>query len=252
MDEQESKLELTFDYMAALKIYIEEEYNMLSNDNDSDIIIELIRYLRDMEVKDDDIKIAMHLLYDTIDPTKKDIIDNIFNVSRTNTLSTIFSNIANNTVINNTDLYTGDIINPSGIINLFTANLNNLHNNNFHVVFSDITNNNLSIFTNTYDSFTYDFVMPALIRDEDDIKDVATENILDENTKIILFKELDTSIKTNFNTCYICLADFSDEDIIRTLKCVHIFHKECIDPWLLNESHKCPVCRDDTMPHEQI
>ncbi|KAL9368984.1 hypothetical protein Peur_040183 [Populus x canadensis] len=53
--------------------------------------------------------------------------------------------------------------------------------------------------------------------------------------------------------CAICLAEFSDEDLVRLLTvCYHVFHQECIDLWL--ESHKtCPVCRRDLdLPKEAL
>ncbi|CAK7356118.1 unnamed protein product [Dovyalis caffra] len=53
--------------------------------------------------------------------------------------------------------------------------------------------------------------------------------------------------------CAICLAEFSDDDLLRLLTvCYHVFHKECIDLWL--EAHKtCPVCRRDLdLPRETL
>ena len=44
-------------------------------------------------------------------------------------------------------------------------------------------------------------------------------------------------------TCAICLSDFKDHDAIKTLRCGHFFHSNCIDPWLINEKALCPVCR---------
>lgn len=51
----------------------------------------------------------------------------------------------------------------------------------------------------------------------------------------------------NSMTCPICVCDFEDDDDIRMLPCDarHQFHKECVDPWLLNESKFCPLCRWD-------
>lgn len=43
--------------------------------------------------------------------------------------------------------------------------------------------------------------------------------------------------------CAICLTEFSDRDIIRTLpRCGHVFHINCIDTWLGSHS-SCPTCR---------
>ena len=35
----------------------------------------------------------------------------------------------------------------------------------------------------------------------------------------------------------------SKDNIIRQLNCNHIYHKECIDKYLLEYSNKCPICR---------
>jgi len=45
------------------------------------------------------------------------------------------------------------------------------------------------------------------------------------------------------NTCSICMDEFLDDDFVRKVPCEHIFHRPCIDKWLLTENVKCPVCR---------
>ena len=41
--------------------------------------------------------------------------------------------------------------------------------------------------------------------------------------------------------CVICQENMKENEVIRTMKCSHFFHIECIDQWLTN--HKtCPVC----------
>lgn len=50
-------------------------------------------------------------------------------------------------------------------------------------------------------------------------------------------------------TCPICLDDFaSGETIIRELPCGHIFHPECVDPFLKSSSSLCPVCKRSSLP----
>lgn len=44
------------------------------------------------------------------------------------------------------------------------------------------------------------------------------------------------------NTCSVCLDEFKDEDILVKLNCEHIFHKDCLEPWL-NDNRNCPLCR---------
>jgi hypothetical protein len=48
-------------------------------------------------------------------------------------------------------------------------------------------------------------------------------------------------------TCPICIVDFEDGDDVRVLPCEgkHVFHQACVDPWLLDLSSSCPICRHD-------
>lgn len=50
-------------------------------------------------------------------------------------------------------------------------------------------------------------------------------------------------------TCPICLDDFvQGETTVRELPCNHIFHPECIDPFLRNNSSLCPMCKKSALP----
>ncbi|CAJ0578482.1 unnamed protein product, partial [Mesorhabditis spiculigera] len=51
--------------------------------------------------------------------------------------------------------------------------------------------------------------------------------------------ELDTD-------CPVCIDPYAAGDIVRTLPCRHVFHKTCIDPWLL-EHRTCPMCKGDIL-----
>jgi hypothetical protein len=48
--------------------------------------------------------------------------------------------------------------------------------------------------------------------------------------------------------CSICTEDFTRGEEVRVLPCNHKFHPECVDPWLLNVSGTCPLCRIDLRP----
>ncbi|CBK23308.2 uncharacterized protein [Blastocystis hominis] len=45
--------------------------------------------------------------------------------------------------------------------------------------------------------------------------------------------------------CPICLSSFTAADKIRTLQCGHVFHSECIDPWMIEYKAECPLCKND-------
>ena len=58
----------------------------------------------------------------------------------------------------------------------------------------------------------------------------------------------ETTNADNGLACSVCTDDFIKGQDIRVLPCKHKFHPECIDPWLLNVSGTCPLCRVDLRP----
>jgi hypothetical protein len=45
-------------------------------------------------------------------------------------------------------------------------------------------------------------------------------------------------------TCPVCLVDYEIGDKAKFVPCGHIFHPECLDPWL-KKNNTCPVCRHE-------
>lgn len=44
--------------------------------------------------------------------------------------------------------------------------------------------------------------------------------------------------------CPICLADYKDQDAVRRLPCLHVFHATCLESWVdARRAVVCPVCR---------
>ncbi|CAO1616709.1 unnamed protein product [Parajaminaea phylloscopi] len=49
--------------------------------------------------------------------------------------------------------------------------------------------------------------------------------------------------------CPICLCNFEEGEMVRLLPCQHLFHKTCVDEWLIKIKKFCPSCRRDiTVP----
>ncbi|KAF8998915.1 hypothetical protein BDQ17DRAFT_770017 [Cyathus striatus] len=82
--------------------------------------------------------------------------------------------------------------------------------------------------------------------------------------RIFLPDALPVSLDADLGGCHICLDDFQDPKNIydssepeyfylRQLPCKHVFHRTCIDDYLLSGasmSHRCPVCRKDVIPYK--
>ncbi|KAI1210417.1 uncharacterized protein F4807DRAFT_65567 [Annulohypoxylon truncatum] len=63
-------------------------------------------------------------------------------------------------------------------------------------------------------------------------------------------KEHGRQVEEDHLGCSICTEDFSVGQDVRVLPCDHKFHPQCVDPWLVNVSGTCPLCRLDLRPRE--
>ncbi|XP_062510132.1 RING finger protein 11-like [Corticium candelabrum] len=54
----------------------------------------------------------------------------------------------------------------------------------------------------------------------------------------------DVSKETKRRECPICMMDFAIGDQIRLMPCMHIYHRDCVDDWLIR-SFTCPTCMED-------
>ena len=44
-------------------------------------------------------------------------------------------------------------------------------------------------------------------------------------------------------SCMVCMCEFEEGQSVRTIRCLHMFHTECIDKWLLERTGTCPICK---------
>ncbi|XP_069844650.1 E3 ubiquitin-protein ligase RNF149 [Dipodomys merriami] len=59
-------------------------------------------------------------------------------------------------------------------------------------------------------------------------------------------KHGEKGIDIDAENCAVCIENFKVKDVIRILPCKHIFHRICIDPWLLDH-RTCPMCKLDVI-----
>ncbi|XP_038620342.1 E3 ubiquitin-protein ligase RNF149 isoform X1 [Tachyglossus aculeatus] len=59
-------------------------------------------------------------------------------------------------------------------------------------------------------------------------------------------KREDKEIDIDAENCAVCIENYKPKDVVRILPCKHIFHRTCIDPWLLDH-RTCPMCKLDVI-----
>ncbi|XP_004502459.1 uncharacterized protein [Cicer arietinum] len=52
--------------------------------------------------------------------------------------------------------------------------------------------------------------------------------------------------------CSVCLSEFEEGEKVRSLKCKHTFHKDCLDKWLQDYLATCPLCRNKVLPDHVV
>ncbi|CAG5124496.1 unnamed protein product [Candidula unifasciata] len=56
----------------------------------------------------------------------------------------------------------------------------------------------------------------------------------------------DKELDSEYDPCAICIESYKFHEVIRILPCRHVFHKSCVDPWLLDQ-RSCPMCKLDIL-----
>ena len=74
----------------------------------------------------------------------------------------------------------------------------------------------------------------------------ASKEVLESLEKIIVNKENLSFIgkEGGCENCSVCKDDYEISQLVIKLPCKHVFHEECIMPWL-KERNSCPTCRNE-------
>ncbi|XP_071451097.1 uncharacterized protein [Hetaerina americana] len=79
----------------------------------------------------------------------------------------------------------------------------------------------------------------------------ATQETIERFTFPHSYKKVKRStddMEDNTEKCTICLSEFEDNESVRRLPCMHLFHIDCVDQWLASNK-RCPICRVDIETH---
>ncbi|XP_016466504.1 uncharacterized protein LOC107789244 isoform X1 [Nicotiana tabacum] len=77
------------------------------------------------------------------------------------------------------------------------------------------------------------------------IGSVPAPNEVVESLPVKSYNKFHRSSNDEVAQCYICLVEYEEGDILRTLPCHHEFHRTCVDKWLKEIHRVCPLCRGD-------
>lgn len=109
-----------------------------------------------------------------------------------------------------------------------------------------------------YGGTTTDKMETELEAGNRDVKDfnVTNENAMEKPEILVptskALEQGNYPIKAENLGCSICTEDFLIGEDLRVLPCHHQYHPACIDPWLLNVSGTCPLCRYDLRPNTTL
>jgi hypothetical protein len=124
----------------------------------------------------------------------------------------------------------------------YNMKLQNINSSNIYTTLTNTSANSTAEITQEHDTLgpthtntqlfeAYPPVRPKRVHDSDDEDE-------DNNDQYDLGPYED-------NVCIICQGDLESDDMVRMLSCHHIFHDECVSPWILEKNGTCPLCKRD-------
>jgi hypothetical protein len=216
------------------------------NQNENDIIRYLKMKLIELGHSQENLNNILFSFYNYFDiPITLSEIENInINNSNSNNIyNLLFGNIINNQELEpDTDVDNDDDmppLEPASAVNNFTNLINillggqlTINNVHFEQILVPPLNNNL-IINSMINPITNQMINPMT-----DVLVTTDENTL--NTLNILKITKDMNYK-----CTICMVEMNEEEEYLDIECKHIFHKDCLETYLKNYNHICPVCRKE-------
>lgn len=80
--------------------------------------------------------------------------------------------------------------------------------------------------------------------------------LIEEKNPTICFTKRSSNSKqskTEKVDCRVCLCELEEGEKVRSLRCKHTFHKDCLDQWLLQYHWAtCPLCRNRVLPDDDV
>lgn len=77
-----------------------------------------------------------------------------------------------------------------------------------------------------------------------ELHEIGTSSSHTTNSNVKPF-QFENDLHFTSGSCAICLEILEDDSVVRGLICGHVFHAECLDPWLTKRRACCPMCKRD-------
>jgi len=98
----------------------------------------------------------------------------------------------------------------------------------------------------TLDMGDNDYLMGVVADGHDVVLNARELQTLEDGHDVVLTAMELQTLENLFSQaqCAICLADFALKEVVNTLPCGHVYHSDCLSPWL-TKSRCCPMCKRD-------
>jgi hypothetical protein len=122
-----------------------------------------------------------------------------------------------------------------------------IKNNNFNSVLNASLGPNINMHTHAHMSNLINSMLSGL---GNNIQVQQPANMFQDVVVTVDDKDIEklhsTKLESDKDTdCSICMGHMEKDEIVTELKCKHMFHTECIETYLKQYNHKCPVCRSE-------
>ncbi|CEF68433.1 Zinc finger, RING-type domain and Zinc finger, RING/FYVE/PHD-type domain-containing protein [Strongyloides ratti] len=88
-----------------------------------------------------------------------------------------------------------------------------------------------------------------IVENIDEVANARRNRLSDVEIARIPIVEVTEEQEKNESQCTVCMDIFVKNELVYKLACKHIFHKQCLNPWV--QSHRsCPVCRQEIKPYD--
>ena len=128
----------------------------------------------------------------------------------------------------------------------YNMKLQNIDSSNIYTTYTQNTTHSADGIAPTEEHDTLGFVQPSTsLFEAYPSKFGKPKKVYDSDEEEEEVDEYDAGPYEDPNVCIICQGDLQSDDMVRMLSCHHIFHDECVSPWILEKNGTCPLCKRD-------